>query len=1156
MNLQKNIYSDLINKYQINPDVFSPLSAHSSQGFFAYALVFLDEEKLIHLGAEIGHEEDIETSGEKVPWKPLIEKLYNYVSSPYDKERFMRSLTLKNLRKRFVERNDYSFMVSIIDLDGAKRMFRLVFEVVNREKNIVLWSFQDITKTLECDVLTGGLNRQGLLRNMEACLARNKGKEFAILYFNIAGLRRVNEFYGTEVGDLLLQHFYAAMAYSELQPDSYARSHSDSYYCLVRKERVDTAVIEKLCHQDFKYGDKMLHYRLVCGIYYIQDYSEPVTSLLGRARLALRYVKDPLKKPWVILDEEMRRHCISDSEVVDQLDYALLHNEFVAYYQPIVNVKTERIEMAEALVRWNSSRYGFVAPNDFVPSLERNGEISRVDKFMEDHIYQIQSERLKKGKTVVPIDINLSWVDFEDKTLVDQITKHLADHVVGNQDLCRYEITESTIGELTENNHLLLEAFKNNRAKLIIDDFGKGYSFGTMSEIDFNIIKIDKSLVDNIGSKKADFLIESLINMFHKMNAKIVAEGVERLSQVEYLRSVGCDYIQGYYYFKPMPEDKFFALLDEHSADTSTYIDVDQSNNSMWMERDVLEAQYAKLMQASESASRLRDLLDEMGLYYFEWDIKTHIDTCGERFRQMYGLPSTEIPNMPEVADLCLPEDRDRFREFYYRAERGEQSGTDYFRILEPSGKGYSWFRKTFFTLFDKDRKPYKVILTMQNCTDKYNYRALSQCNDLLINLQGVLTFKYTVDDDMFEFTRVSSDGVLHNVKIPNYLSASDEELDARDSKNQRLLEPKIREKLADPFKDPVGYVDFTDGHTQTDMRAYYTVVESEFGNVYAIVGHAENILKTREKLNETIQKQQEYITVVDGLRKIYNGISYADLVTGQSKVILVDSAYGEGVTYQMSWCESARSYSENIILPEYKQAFMDFMEIKTVGQRLDNSPYISLEYKDKVFGWIRGYIMPSERDESGKVTRVMFASLPIGNEKSVMERLIFLSETDGLTQLYNRMSGERYIEKALKSKEPGTFAIIDCDKFKLVNDTFGHAVGDQVLIEVANCLKRMNPYGINVRLGGDEFAMYINGAMTTEKILDLFEDMFRKVKGIEIDVNDEISGIRNEKITPTVSVGAVCYSGTRVTNFDALYRTADALLYQSKKAEGCRVTL
>lgn len=1157
MEQQTIILSDLLSKYNINDNIFETLDVKTRgrNHVPGEAILFLDDNTALLFDGPInnaGLKEEVSCT--KMSIHELTHSRLNSIISKYDKERSLRSLTPTNLRRRFVDRDYYSFMLSAYNDEGDKRKYKLIFRPLNAEGTIILWSNQDITHTMESDSLTGGLNRDGLLRNLQETLAaKSPDVEYAILYFNITGLRRINEYYGNETGDMILQHFYAQMAYSELQPKCYARSHSDSYYCLVQKERVNIPLIEELCCREITVGEKVIKYRLTCGIYYITDYSEPPTALMGRARLALRYVKDPLKRPWVILDEEMRKHCISDSEIVDQLDHALEHNEFVPYFQPIVNVRTERVEMAEALVRWNSSRYGFVSPADFVPSLERCGEISRVDMHMEGYIYNMQRERLSKGKNVVPVDINLSWVDFEDKNFVAQITEHLEDKVVSN-DLCRYEITESTICELTDSNHTLLQAFKKNKAKLLIDDFGKGNSFGTMNEIDFTIVKIDKSMIDNIGSKKTDFLIESLINMFHKMKAKIVAEGVERLAQVDFLRSVGCDYIQGYYYYKPMPEDQFMALLDAQSQIHQPEIE-NQQSNSLWMERDVLEAQYAQMVQANESAKCLRLLLDEMGLHYFEWDVKTHIDICSDRFREMYGLPTNEIPNIPENSELCHPDDVARFKEFYYRAEQGEQQGIDYFRLKSPDGQGYIWYRKTFYTLFDKDNKPYKVILTMQNCVDRYSYRALTQCNNLLVTQQGITTFKYTVDDDVFEFSRVQ-DGQLISQRIPNYISMPANQMGLSHSKNQKALVPLLIDRIQNNWAQREGYVDYYDLATDTLMRAYYTVVENDLGGVYAVVGQAEDIIKTREKLNETIQQQHEYITVVDGLRNIYNGVSMIDLSNGESNVILADAAYSDYIDTKMNWIDSAKAYADNVIELEYKNLYNEFMDIKTLNDRIGDSKYISTEYKDRFFGWIRGFLIPSERNQDGSVKRVLFASLPIGSEKSTMDRLIYLSETDGLTRLYNRISGERYIEEALRKKRPGTFAIIDCDKFKYVNDTFGHVVGDKLLVEISAYMKQVNPDGINLRLGGDEFAMYIFGESTTTKILDLFNTLFKKIESINITSGNNNGIIHAEVLSPSVSVGAVYYSGKENQSFDALYRTADSLLYQSKMVMGCRVTL
>lgn len=1146
METQKCKLSDFLEIEKLNHTLISELrDVFYKREMLGMAIINLEDNQaaLCDSPVDILHDNIDEVTVTIMNIEHLIESVASKISSGYDRERFNRCMNKSRILSKLEEQSSYSFIVKTYGEEGRNKIEKYTFAAIDSDKKYIIWNNSEITSTLEYDILTGGRNRAGFLHLMlDALNVYKEGDDLTLLYFNIQSFHHINELYGMLAGDAVLQHFYTSLGYSNLSPITYARTESDHFYCLIHRNLICEDEITNLCRQEIDFNGKRIPYHCLCGIYNIVDFNESPASMCGRASIAANYVSDPYKQPFKEFDDKMRKRYISDSEVVDRLEYALTNNEFMPYYQPIVNVRTERIEMAEALARWNSARYGFVSPADFIPSLEKHGGISRVDMYMANRVFETIRTRIREKKPIVPIDVNVSWIDFGDPDYVAQLINQLQDEEV-TTDMCRYEITESTIAEMTESRRQLLDIFAQKNGKLIIDDFGKGYSFSTMRDINFFIIKLDKSLIDQITlNEKADLLVESLIGMFHKMGAKVVAEGVEKLQQVEYLRLVGCDYIQGFYYYRPMPEDQFLELLDKQSKEAEIEVEDNQPKN-VWIERDVLEAQYNQMKKANDEADCLRKLLYHEHLYYFEWDVQTHIDVCSDSFKELYNLPSNEIHNMPEEAGLCHPDDLERFRDVYYRASKGEKFGMDYFRLLAPDGKSYLWYRKTFYTIFDQFNKPYKVILTMRDCTYKYKYDAQLKRNDLLVRQQEVITFCYTLSDDTLEFTFLAPNGQVMQMAIPEYLSSNN----SSDSVNdQKLLAAQLREKLNDKNAKS-GYIDFYDERFKQDLRAHYSKVESEYGEIYAIVGQAENINRTREKLRETIASQKEYISVTEGLGQIYNAVVTVSLVDDNSRILLIDPAYDNLLNKDMKWEEVAEVYLQKVIKPKYADVFFSFMNRQDVVERLKGKRYISLEYEDNVFGWNRAHLLPSGFDENGHVTNLLFASQPISSEKDAIDRLVYLSETDSLTGIRNRYSGEMLVEKAIENKEEGVFAIIDFDKFKMVNDTFGHIVGDNLLIKGAQCLKDANTNGITMRLGGDEFALYLKGRYTDEDLKDFFENLFSKLESLEIE------GLHDFPVA--VSVGAVRFEPSETTDFDTLYKKADNLLYQSKRTAGCRLS-
>ena len=229
-----------------------------------------------------------------------------------------------------------------------------------------------------------------------------------------------------------------------------------------------------------------------------------------------------------------------------------------------MDAKTGKIVSAEALVRWFHEQKGFISPGQFIPALEKGGYISELDRYMIEKVTGCLDQRRAEKKRFVPVSVNLSWMDFYDENMLEWIVRGLKKNNPNEQKI-RFEITETSLAAIGENHTRMLMHLKENGAEILLDDFGNGYSsFGMLQDYDFDILKMDISFVRNIGvNKKSESILRAIIDMAHQLGIRLVAEGAETEEQVAFLRANGCDYIQGYYYYKPMPENEFLQLLDE-----------------------------------------------------------------------------------------------------------------------------------------------------------------------------------------------------------------------------------------------------------------------------------------------------------------------------------------------------------------------------------------------------------------------------------------------------------------------------------------------------------------------------------------------------------------------------------------------------------------
>ena len=241
----------------------------------------------------------------------------------------------------------------------------------------------------------------------------------------------------------------------------------------------------------------------------------------------------------------------------------LYENEFAPYYQPIVDAKTGEIVSAEMLIRWHHKDFGMVSPALFVPVIESEGKISILDNFIVNKGLEFVARRSFQKKKVVPCAINVSRVDFYDTLFIESIFERIKDLNI-DPSMIRFEVTESAYADLEDKAMDDLDKMQKQGIKILLDDYGSGMSSLSMLEnFSFDIIKLDLGFIRKIGlNDKVESIIITTIGLAHMIGAKVTAEGVETKEQLEFLRSYDCDYIQGYYFYKPMPEEEFEKILD------------------------------------------------------------------------------------------------------------------------------------------------------------------------------------------------------------------------------------------------------------------------------------------------------------------------------------------------------------------------------------------------------------------------------------------------------------------------------------------------------------------------------------------------------------------------------------------------------------------
>ena len=421
----------------------------------------------------------------------------------------------------------------------------------------------DVTEDYNNDFLTGSLTRDGFNVLVERFLTDKDRSGFAVVYFNIRSFKAINELWDFETGDALLKQFCQRLKNSHLQP-YYIGRKGDHFVILTSQLDQLTGYVRELCDFSYHNDQQTFEVHARSGIYYLDNSPLSIATVVDRARMTENSITNEYTYPYAIYDDKMKDKYVSEAFAAAELERAITNKEFKVYYQPIVDCSTGQIASAEALVRWEHPRRGLLTPVAFIPALEKNGYISQIDHYVMDWVWDFYDKRLQSGKALVPVSVNLSWMDFADKELLKWAIECLKEYEF-EKHLVRLEITESSYSAIQTDIKDLLELMKAHNATIILDDFGAGVSsMEILQRYDFKVLKLDMSMTRKIGDNiRTANLLKAIIDAAHQYGIKVIAEGVETETQVDFFRENNCDYIQGYYFYKPMPEEQFVQLLEE-----------------------------------------------------------------------------------------------------------------------------------------------------------------------------------------------------------------------------------------------------------------------------------------------------------------------------------------------------------------------------------------------------------------------------------------------------------------------------------------------------------------------------------------------------------------------------------------------------------------
>lgn len=408
------------------------------------------------------------------------------------------------------------------------------------------------------DPLTGALNRESFYKEARRILDENNEVEYVMVCCNIKGFKLVNEMFGFEAADQVLIKVAELIQSKMKEGSAFSRLEGDRFAVLMPKERYS----EELFMTNMNIISNILNnsqYRMVIltGVYDIYDRDISVAAMCDGAYVAIDSVRDSYKNTIAYYGDMLRNEYMSEQKIIAEFENALSSGQFAIFLQPVINMKG-KCNFAEALVRWVHPERGIVPPASFVPLLEKTGYIYKLDQYVWEQAVKRLAFWSTKGRDDCSISVNISVKDFYYidlfETLVSLVRKYNVD-----PDRLKLEITESVFMNEKERQIEIINSLRDFGFTIEIDDFGSGYSsLNMLKEVPANILKMDMAFISmGNNAEKGRKIVNTIVSLAKALDMQVIVEGVETEDQVEFLSGTKADYLQGFYFDRPLTIKQF-----------------------------------------------------------------------------------------------------------------------------------------------------------------------------------------------------------------------------------------------------------------------------------------------------------------------------------------------------------------------------------------------------------------------------------------------------------------------------------------------------------------------------------------------------------------------------------------------------------------------
>ena len=433
-------------------------------------------------------------------------------------------------------------------------------------------SLEDIPRNDEMQSILKSISKIRRFRRNVNNLIFSSTREIGIIQFDIRKFKIVNDLYGEKFGNEILDFIICQLKESCHEKQFFVNLRSD-VFMVVTEYNEEEELIDFIRQLDERISCfKNVKLQMVYGVYTVEDKEMELRQMEDRAAMARKAAKNNIVTNILFYKEQFKDNLYNRKFIEENMQAAISERQFMMFLQPKYSIARNEVIGAEALIRWRHPERGMIYPDQFIPIIEENGFIKKVDYYIWEEACRFIKKCKEEGIDFCPVSVNVSRIHLRDEECIQVLTD-----LIERYDIPK-ELLELEITETADNQQVSLKALrlKEEGFTLLMDDFGSGYSsLNILLETPFDQIKLDRKFIENMMvSNKGKLILEQVVSMADKLDLGLLAEGVETREQTELLRKIGCDQVQGYYYARPMPEKDAFELLKKQQKEFAVMNDL------------------------------------------------------------------------------------------------------------------------------------------------------------------------------------------------------------------------------------------------------------------------------------------------------------------------------------------------------------------------------------------------------------------------------------------------------------------------------------------------------------------------------------------------------------------------------------------------------